>query len=74
MLLSSWFSVLALCENCYRIECYADHKYCNVLIVNILQIIIIVIYSSISINISSSRSSSSSNSSSIVVQKQQFFW
>jgi hypothetical protein len=70
MQLTSWFSVLALCPNCYRTECYADHKYCSVLIVNILQIVIIVNYSSISINISSS----SSSSSSIVVQKQQFFW
>ena len=68
MQLSSWLSVLALCANCYRIECYANHKYCSVLIVNILQIIVIVIYSSIS------SSSSSSSSSSIVVEQQQYFW
>ena len=61
MQLSPWFSVLALCANFYRIECYANHKYCSVLIVNILQIVVIVIYSSITINISSSSSSSNSN-------------
>jgi hypothetical protein len=69
MQLSSWFSVLALCANCYRIECYSNQKYCSVLIANILQIVIIVIYSSVSNNVSSS-----SSSSSIVVEKQQFFW
>ena len=75
MQLSSRFSVLALCANCYKSECYANHKYFSVLIVNILQIVVIVIYSSICIISSSSRSSSSSNSSSssIVVEKQQFF-
>jgi uncharacterized membrane protein YgcG len=77
MQLSSQFSVLALCANCYRIECYANHKYCSVLIVNILQIVVIVICSSICINNnnnnSSSSSSSSNSSSSIVVEKQLFF-
>jgi hypothetical protein len=53
MQLSSWFSVLALCANCYRIECYTNHKYCSVLIVNILQVVVIVIYSSIRIKSSS---------------------
>jgi hypothetical protein len=66
MQLSSWFCVLALCANCYRTECYANHKYRSVLIEKILQIVVIVIYSSISINIIIS--------SSIIVEQQQFFW
>jgi hypothetical protein len=73
MQLSSQFSVLALCANCYTIECYANHKYCSVLIVNILQIVVIVICSSICINNNNNNSSSNnSSSSSIVVEKQHF--